>query len=204
VNRCFILGDSPSLDTLVFQDLRKGTTIGVNKTGLRYPVDSTYTQYGDLYKHIESPGKSDKKRSKLFSAWQRYSGQTYALESPSNSFKFADQANVIPRYLKKEIRTDLVKGIYPGHSSAFGALMLACALGFKEIYLLGFGSKQIKSSWHDTLRRNSTVSKDISFWGEDFTEFKDSFNKKDIKVYSLSDSQLFGDYPRISFKNAIR
>ena len=140
----FILGGGTSLENFDFDLLRNKITLGINKSflefesTLNYSMDSIF--YDKIHKDLHIRDKwLNSKSIKLFL-------------SPLEMKKFQNDVYIIKRCLKQNVHNEgIQKGIYGGSNSAFGAIQLSIALGFKKIYLLGydFCISNDKTHWHE-------------------------------------------------------
>lgn len=140
---CFLLGGGPSLKNFDFKRLDGKFTIGVNKIFKVFQPDIIYCMDRKFYNYMHLPAdRRLPEDSNILGEWLS-SNSIRTFLSPSigpkkNERFFKENVEVIPRLSNKCISFDVSKGIYPGNNSGFGALMLAIALGFKKIYLLGY------------------------------------------------------------------
>ena len=150
--RCFLLAGGPSLTGFNYDLLKDEFTIGINKTFIAHASTINYSADMKFYNLVCSEGtKRDQKI--LHDSWLRYTGYK-VFRCPIRSYPFTKDIYVVDRILEKVLSLDINQGIYLGENSGFGALMLAIAMGCKNIALLGYSLKVFKNitHWHDGYR----------------------------------------------------
>ena len=205
--RCFILGGGPILQGFKFIRLENELTIGVNKTFMQFPVTLNYSMDLKFYNLVIGKiGQSDQ-RTNLQEAWKNYRGIKVFLDPSAG---IPDKSIYIVRRRKdKSLTIDLIKGIYGGNNSGFGAIQLAAALGANPIYLLGYDLKVDKASqkthWHNGYRE--TV---ISEFARKLNNFKECFEDNAVKmieagveVINLTPNSALNHYPKKDFLEII-
>jgi hypothetical protein len=151
---CFLLGGGASLKGFDFHQLDSYDTIGVNKIFMFYSPTYLYCMDRKLYSYIHSDTmKKQKGDENIRELWKNCTSKKYfiasfAQQKNTSSFFKGEDIEVIPRLSQKCISMDIKKGIYPANNSGFGALMIAIALGYKTIYLLGYDMKVTNKHTH--------------------------------------------------------
>jgi len=202
--KCFIIAGGPSLQGFDFSSLSNHFTIAINKCFQYFPASCMYMMDMKFFRKLVSKEYG----SEIYMKWQEFQGRKFLLGS-SRKRKFDSKGTeLIPRIESKTLSFDLCKGIYPGNNSGFGALMLAIALGYKEIYLLGYDMKckGQKIHWHEGYsgqkvdRLDSRLRKKFI---RPFQEFESIIKDNGINVYNCNPDSGLHVFPKISVEEAL-
>ena len=205
MKKCFLLGGGPSLQNFDFNQIKDHFTIGINKAFTQFPTDIIYMMDAKLYRYlcVDSP-KNEKQRLEQLQ-WSGYQGRKMLLSSAKRNWKSVIE--IIKTVKGKQLSLDINQGIYGGTNSGFGGLMLAIALGYKEIYLLGydFECTDGKTHWHDgydnqTLKRQEAKQK--KFMGV-FVQFASIIKDEGISVYNLNPNSILECFPKITLQKVL-
>lgn len=134
--RCFIIGNGPSLRIEDLEKLNENNEICFGSNGIFYVYNETdwrpnyytvtdYVRYRELYDKIE-----DIPSIKMF--FRKF----YNMEN-MNYMKNAYVYNSPPQRGFFEFSEDITRAVYSGQSVTYNMLQIAAYMGFKEIYLLG-------------------------------------------------------------------
>lgn len=196
--RCFILGGGDTLRHFNYDLLKNELTIGVNRI---FEVFNPTINYAMDAKFINFINGDEKRRKR----WNEFKGNKVFLGA--NSTTYPDDVIVVRRLAERVVSMNLSKGIYGGTNSGFGAVMLAIALGCKEIYLLGYDMKirENRTHWHSGYPDHliGRVEKSLGIFIKNFEEFASSIAKLGISVYNLSPDSNLNCFPKKSMMLAI-
>ena len=142
--RCFIVGNGPSLSQLDLNKLDSETTFVLNHFyHYRNPqkfIPSYYCyiapDFPKYYPHIASYLGKNKKTNCLFSIYQKPLIDNQRLFDSQKVFYwfFSD----IFRWYDSKVNIDITKPVLGGNFIAFAVIITAIYMGFKKIYLIGF------------------------------------------------------------------
>jgi len=157
--RCLIIGGGPSLSGFNFKSISGEFTIGINKAFISFNPTVNYSMDYRLYEKLTS---TNPKYAELVGKFREYGGVKVFLD---DTMQYRGDVFAVPKLKNKAISYDLDAGIYGGSNSGFGAIMLAIALGFTKIGLLGYDFKvdeqEGKTHWHDGYDQNLESMKRI-------------------------------------------
>jgi hypothetical protein len=106
---------------------------------------------------------------------------------------------VLNRIRQRTISLDTKIGIYPGNNSGYGALMLAIALGFKKIFLLGYDMKisNGRTHFHEGYPNQQlrVQERHLSNFKRLFEATADSIKKIGIEVVNLTPDSALTCFP---------
>lgn len=197
--RCFIIGGGDSLRGFNYNSLENELTIGVNRafevldSTVNYSMDANFHTWLHNYK----PGTEE--TSRRIQRWQQFRGIRVFLEHPG--VDFGANTFLVKRMSERSISLSLKRGIYGGTNSGFGALMLAIALGCKEIYLLGFDMKVAgeRTHWHDGYpgQTKERTGKVLNNFTKVFEEFAPHIQRLGINVYNLNPDSALDCFPKL-------
>jgi hypothetical protein len=133
-HRVFLLAGGESINDVDISLLQGEAVITINKSFLVYPnAIINYAQDYLFYTNLTNNFYGEETTNK----WKSFKGIKVFLK-PFSEQIFDENIVLIPREIKQVINLDISKGIYGGTNSGLGAILLAVALGAKEIYLLGY------------------------------------------------------------------
>ena len=84
--------------------------------------------------------------------------------------------------------TDFHRGIYGGSNSGFGAIMLACLLGYRRIYLLGYDMVAVaRTHWHTGYsgQRLAEFNKNLERFAAELHEWAPRFSSSGVEIVQL-------------------
>lgn len=196
--KCLIVAGGPSLDRIHPKEVTGPFVIGVNKAFIKYNVDLNYSMDCTFYDLV-----SNQSNTELYRLWKEYKGHKVFLRL-NQRYKFDSDILWIRPLGFKAISFVLGKGIYPFNNSAGGATMLAIALGFRKIGLLGvdlcfFGKK---THFHDGYEHQDPRSLERKFlkFKAGWEEFASAFKEEKIEVFNLSGESKLECFPKISLE----
>lgn len=134
--RCFLIGGGPSLRGFDFSKLRGELVIGINRAfefldpALVFSVDRRLLAQWIL------PGKLGEDVKKR---WGQILATKVWLRDVIKDYP--EEVYIIDTHFRERFTPCLHEGFGRTNNSGFGALSLACALGAKDIYLLGYDQK---------------------------------------------------------------
>jgi len=204
MEKCFIIAGGPSLEGFDFSALDSYFTIAINRCFMYFNPSCMYMMDIKFFRWVSSP-KYDPVMNRK---WIEFPGKKYLL-GPARKRKFdLKGATIVPRLESKTLSFDLGKGIYPGNNSGFGALMLAIALGFKEIYLLGYDMKcsENKIHWHEGYSGQKVDRLDTRLKNKfilPFIDFRSIIKDNNIKVYNCNLDSGLEVFPKLSIEEAL-
>lgn len=195
---CFIIGGGPSLEGFDWSLLSGYPTIGINKTFQQFFADINYSMdynFFDLVQHSVEPKQLG---YELHKKWLEYKGIKLFIRQ-DETHGFAAGIYYVKKLFKKAISFDLNAGIYPMNNSGGGALMLALALGCKNIGLLGydFKVKGNKTHWHDGYSKQNveTLARNLEDFRSKIDEFAPFILELGINVVNLSSDSNLRNFP---------
>jgi hypothetical protein len=204
--KCFILGGGPSLRGLDFSTIQDHYTLGINKAFLYYPVSACFAMDYKFYRWLHTSPEYNKDGAVLAEHWQRFSGEKYLiLNSEEQLVDHADDPSyhLIKRLEQPALSYSLTDGIYTGNNSGVGGLTLAIALGFREIYLLGYDMKvdhdNHQSHWHDGYPPPmgfNEVDHYVKTFSDSFAELAKLIHQAGIKVINLNPDSALPYFPK--------
>ena len=200
--RVFIIGGGTSLQGFDFNLLKNEVTLGINKAFEHCSfLTANYSMDVRFYLDIKARKLEEYAKIEVFERWRAFTGVRIFL-TPIAFQQFGNDVCLVRRCDVREIKHSIDQGIYAGHNSATGALMLAATLGAKKIYLLGYDMKTAngKTHWHE-----GYANRDVGLFEAKLRSYTEELNLvspllalKGIKVINLNrDSALkafaFGD-----------
>jgi len=200
--RAFIIGGGPSLREMSLGD-RKALTnekvIGTNKAFRDFPCDINVVLDRGLYQKLYFPKKEEQKELSLrFKYWEGI--KIFANWKPSWNWVPDSKRYIFDVLKKKELSYDPDK-IYCGNNSGFAAMMLAVALGSREIYLLGMDMQtQGKvTHYHEGYRGQSplVLEDHLKQFRKCFTEFAPILAEAGVKVFDCSLTGALQCFPKV-------
>lgn len=199
--RSFIICGGPSLSEFDFNTIRNECTIGINKSFLKYDTTICYGMDQRFYDSVTYANRADHESVEVHNAWLRYRGLKVFAKLSEKS-KFDPNVYVVKAFKKKCISLELRKGIYSGNNSGFGGMMLAIALGSKQIYLLGCDMKvdlkNRKTHWHEGYKHQQieNLVRILNQFKLEFESFADSIKKLGIEVTNLNPNSALECFPK--------
>lgn len=200
--RVFIIGGGPSLRAMPADQitlLAKEKVIAVNKAFLSFPCQINLALDQSFYKQLYFPRlQKDKVQANDF---KYYSGCKAFLDRGEGVNWVKDSNLHIFETLKKQQISYDPNKFYCGNNSGFAAMMLAIALGSKEVYLLGFDlhCQNDQTHWH-----NGYSGQNVESLNNTLGEFRRCFEKAapmiksaGIRVYDACPEGSLHCFPKV-------
>jgi hypothetical protein len=206
--RCFIICGGPSLEGFDFSLIQNEKIIGVNKSFVQYNSTVLYAMDQRMYDSVTYPNRKDEKSIQLHKQWLQYSGIKIFLKN-KGKWEFDPSVYVVNNIEKQTVSFDLKQGIYGGNNSGFGAMMLAIALGVKQIYLLGcdmsIDRERKKTHWHDGYNHQKIETWDniLPKFIEEFTHSAGSILAQGISVINLNKNSALNCFPKADIRDIL-
>jgi hypothetical protein len=128
--RCFIVGNGPSLKQMNLSPLRKEVTFGLNRIYLLFPsLGFTTTYYVAVNKLVIEQCASEILAQVPCPKFISYDARRWISFTPDLAFLYSRDG---PRFYH-----DVTKGIWQGATVTFAALQLAYYMGFRQVVLIG-------------------------------------------------------------------
>lgn len=226
--RCFIVGNGPSLRIEDLNRLKNEITFGMNY--INFAFDQTdwrptyYIMADSIGYLLGSPCFQDENIQHCFLPINM-------VETSGKIYENAIYYNRLSMKNETDFSDHLEKGIYISYSVSYGALQIASYMGFNEIYLIGFDNQYSleKDGSGDTVCNTGIAdhfyaeSDDISLNGQALTIYfalygrnsveeaysadttsnfitaKDHFDFKGVKIFNATRGGSLEVFPRISF-----
>jgi len=198
--RCFVLCGGPSLrNNFDFSKIQFEKTIGINKAFTKYQTTINYGMDLRFYDSVTFPSRTNSESAILHNAWINFKG--LRVFPKIDKARFDPSIYYVDVVKSRCISLSLDRGIYIGNNSGFGGMMLAIALGCKEIYLLGcdmkVDSQQNRTHWHNGYGRGiKEVEKVLDRFKKEFEEIADKIKELDIKVVNLNPDSALNCFPK--------
>jgi len=199
--QCFLLGGGPSLENFDYNLIKDELTIGVNQSFIEFPATINYAMDYSLYEHMSKPFLEIPEFLELYHYWKRYKGIKVFLKRRRLVYN-------LPTYVvnnlsgqSNQVSKDLSKGISSGNNSGLGAILLACALGCKQIGLLGYDlkvdEKRRKTHWHNgySNRPYSSFQPKLDKFIKGFNEFAPLLKDAGVEVTNLNPDSALQCFP---------
>ncbi len=189
--RCFIIGNGPSIKNTDLSKLRNEKTFGMNRIYLAYPEMGFSTTYfvsvNDLV--IEQcAGEIQKLNQPRFVSWR--GGKRWLL--PENDLYY-----LYTTYTEPKFSTDIRNRIWESATVTFVALQIAFYMGFKEVILIG-----IDHNFETKGKANTTIVSN----GDDPNHFHPEYFGKGFRwqLPDLEKSEIGYRMAKTVFENAGR
>lgn len=205
---CFLIGGGPSLAGFDWKLLQGHKTIGVNKSFFYYPAEINYSMDYNFFDLMQyAAAAPEHKDHKYYASWLKYNGFKVFLRRDAK-LHFAKEIYFVDALKEKVVSRDLVRGVWPGNNSGFGALTLAVALGCPKVGLLGFDFKiqGTKTHFHDGYhsQRCDALVRNLEKFRKCLEDFADPLTKQGIEVVNLSPDSLLQKYPKSDIPTFLR
>lgn len=161
--RCFIIGNGPSLNKLDLTKLKNEVTFGVNAIYTNYENMEFYTTYYVLEDTLVAEDRADEINQYKKSIKFIGNHLSYCIESDEktiwiNTIMDYREYHDFPKFSKNALRK-----IWVGGTVIYQCLQLAFYMGFKEVYLIGFD-------------HNYKIPKSVKIKGTELTSIQDDPN----------------------------
>ena len=142
--RCFIIGNGPSLNALDLTKLKNEYTFGVNAIYLNYEKMQFYPTFYVIEDYLVAVDRKDEINAYHESQYKFFGTYlAYLLEPDNKTFLM----NVLRNYGDKKnfpsFSTDPVRRLWVGGSVTYLCLELAYYMGFETVYMIGFDHNYI-------------------------------------------------------------
>jgi|GEM_PF-751802 len=202
--RCFIIGNGPSLTIKDLEKLSGEVTFAAN--GIFFGLDST--QFRPTYYSVCDPiGMED-----LYDSVSNFFDNRTIMLFPKNVLLTTYKVkNALYYDCKPENKTnfDLLEGIYTGNTVSYNLISLAIYMGFKDIYLIGldfnFTAKQshfIKN--YLNFNNKDAATKEVLTWFDDFKKLNMRIQDKKINIYNATRGGKLDIFPRVDFDQIVK
>lgn len=207
MSHIFLFGGGPSLKGFDFKKVENYPTLGINKSFLYFPT--TYLYFMDVsflknileqkYKQVDDVGILDK--------FNAFKGQKFALEN-SKKYRVRPDITYLINTKRPVISYDINSGIYASNNSGYGALMLAIALGYMNIYLLGYDlsvsneSTHYHCGYHNVEYHN--LKRRLERFIVPFNSVAPALKKENINVFNLNPKSALNCFPKITLEEALK
>lgn len=213
--RCFIIGNGPSLKVDDLNLLKNEITFAANRIFYMYSKTEwrpTFycAQDKDVFEDISSNIEMIARESQAC-FFANYCKQ-YLINSLENTFFF--HARLIGAHKKRKFSDDISKYVDGGGTITYAAIQLAAYMGFKEIYLLGvdhsysagslkngeLNEEDVKKSYFEGMPYNIKITKpNTDNSTVSFIEAKNYAQKKHIKILNATRGGKLEVFERINF-----
>jgi len=210
--RCIIIGGGPSLQNFNRSIVKNELTIGVNKEFMFSTPTINYSMDYTFFELLNNNQRIDPEEILMRRLWREYKGIKVFLKK--NKGKFSNYVYTINRIRKEIISVDLKDGIYGGNNSGLGAVMLAIALGSRNIGLLGFDMKIVNGKTHchgGYKRGNGKPKHDMESTARILNDFKVRFEtvavlikQAGVKVFNLNQNSAINCFPKITLQKFLK
>jgi len=206
--RCFILCGGPSLENFDFGKIQNEYTISINKSFLKFNSTICYGMDRRFYDSVTHANRADQESFAIHNAWLMYKG-IKVFPKNSDKAKFDPNVYVVNAIKNSCISLNLNSGIYTGNNSGFGGMMLAIALGCREIYMLGLDMKVDfkKSRTHHHAgykhQKIEELQKVLMKFKKDFEIFSHGIKKLGIKVINLNPDSNLECFPKKDIREVL-
>jgi len=202
---CFILGGGPSLQGFNYSLIKDFTVIGTNRAFEFFP-ETTYNYIMDFsfYRAIIQGQHKIGDNLQTYQKWCAYRGTKVLAEPSSKEGSIDASIRQIKRLPYNAISFDVSKGITTGNNSGFGAMMLAVALGFKIIGLLGFDMKldKEKTNYHRGYPRSTVnrIQANLNAFKGVFNTVAPALKAQKIHVFNLFRGSELTCFPKLELE----
>jgi hypothetical protein len=176
--RCFIIGNGPSLNKLDLTKLKNEVTFGVNAIYLNYDKMQFHPTYYVVEDNLVAEDRKDEINTyegptqKFFGNFLRYCIKPGKDVAFLNLIRNYSDKNYEPFFSKNAVRK-----VGVGGSVTYVCLQLAYYMGFKEVYMIGFDHNYVIPDSAQISNKNSH-SFDITSTEDDVNHFnKEYFGK---------------------------
>lgn len=188
-----ILGGGESLKSTDAKSFEGKKTIGVNRTAELFDVNIWF--FTDLSYYLKvtkqvlekyAPGSQRK--------WNEFKGLR-VMVSPVSPHRIGRDVYGVQRLLDSKITDDVSRGIYPGSNSGFAAIMLAIALGSRDIELYGFDMRVIESTHCHSgypKQKEKDFKRKLKEYKKEMESFAPQFKKVGVKIVNKTPYSALG------------
>ncbi len=191
--RCFILGNGPSLKRTDLSKLRGETTFGLNRIYLAFPQMGFATTYYVAINYLVIEQCAEDIQALTMPKFLPWGSRRY-LGQPQGDTIFLD---LVCRRWRPGFATDMRRPAWPGATVTFAALQLAYHMGFQQVILIG-----VDHSFVD----KGPAGKTVVSQGDDPNHFDPRYFGKGFRwqLPDLETSEIAYRYAREAFARAGR
>ena len=142
--RCFIIGNGPSLNKLDLKPLKEELTFGVNGIYLNKEKMGFLPTYYVIEDYLIAEDRSSDINALQVSTKFIPTFLDYTLKKDSNTLNFNAHINYSDKIFKPLFSEDCLTKVGVGGSVTFMCLQFAFYMGFKEVYMIGFDHNYTK------------------------------------------------------------
>ncbi len=143
--RCFIIGNGPSLNKLDLTLIKKEVTFGVNGIFLNQEKMGFLPTYYVIEDYLVAENRASEINNLKGTSKFVPTFLDYVLEKDSNTVNFNAYMNYSDKIFEPHFSDNCLRKIGVGGSVTFMCLQLAFYMGFNEVYMIGFDHNYAKS-----------------------------------------------------------
>jgi hypothetical protein len=166
--RCFIIGNGPSLNKVDLNQLNKEITFGVNGIYLNYNKMGFYPTYYVIEDYLIAEDRSEEINALEQSFKFIPSYLDYTLKKNESSLNFNAFINYRDEPFEPIFSKNCARRIGVGGSVTYMCLQLAYYMGFQQIYLIGFDHNYPKLSHEGESSVITNLGKDENHFTPDY------------------------------------
>lgn len=188
-DRCFIIGNGPSLTVADLEKIREEKSFATNRIYLMYDKTEwrpTYFMCQDRQLVRSLVNFYSKCEEKVFLGYHAL--YEYGINLPNVDYFLTDNRDANRLVSRLDFSEDASSYVIDGGSVTYSAIQMAAYMGFKEIYLLG-----VDHSFSHTLDKNRRIVKHNDVKEDYFdSRYKDAFKQFEEKgkTYAAPDKEL--------------
>lgn len=212
--RCFIIGGGPSLKYFAPENLENvGLVIGVNKAFAKFNPQINYSNDMCFNDMMLTPPPDDEELKQFSYQWKHNYNGLKVFREQIDRKNYKNGECLIKMIDDPCVSFDIVKGIYCGNNSGFGAMMLAVALRANPIYLLGFDLKvefaeqtgEDRTHWHCGYPGQSprNLLKKMKQFREPFETIAPKVAELGIDIINLGPNSSLGCFPEQKWQEVL-
>ena len=220
--RCFILGNGPSLTPEDLDMLKNEVTFASNKIYNIFPKTSWRPTYFAMFDETVATGDGVAKGVSGIDCLKFFRKQGYLSYKKINGDVCYVNSFYDRKYLDcPEFSEDLIKGLYTIATVTYAQIQIARWMGFDEIYLLGMDNKYKFSELRDgTIVRNEGVcdyfgeeakkeplpSTAIATWEMDVAyEYADKYSREhSFRIYNATRGGFLEKFERVNLDEVLK
>ena len=181
--KCLILAGGPSLKKVSQEIIYGWRSVGVNRSYEKFNTDILYCMDLEFYDRIWQLQFGQE----TFDKFQAFPGAKVFLSMPAD-IKYKYGVCVVNRIYEETLSYNINNGIFAGGNSGLGAVMLAIALGCKDIYIAGLDLKATDQTHYHTGYIGQEIDKFRSVlfqFQSEFEHWAPRFKEEGIKITQL-------------------
>jgi len=194
-DKCVIICGGESVGNIDLVKLTGCKIVTVNRGFETCPhADIVYCMDMPLYDGIHNGTLTKHVGYDIRAKWLAFEGKKVFI-APKNGFELrnGDIVYLVRRLKHKHVSTSIGLGIYPGGNSAFGAMMLAIALGCRTIYFIGLELRaDTQTHYHNGYpgQQLQRFREKLVKYQIEFEEFADKIKQAGVTVYNTSKTSV--------------